>query len=448
MLKKVFLIFLIITTAVQAQYSVKGKMDPSNNYSWILLYKLENGKQVYIENANVENGEFQFNISPEHHAGIYRAYYQIENNSYVEFIYNNETIDFTFNPNKPTESIVFLTSEENKIYQEYYQNISSQQQQIDSQQMAYFKSANIKTDKKISKEYQKKLSELQKTQISFEERSEGKMANHFIKSSAHYNAPTPFKDPQEYITSAKDHFFDHIDFSDTVLSNATFLNDRLTDYVFYLNQSENVEKRNDLQQIAINDVSKKLNNNYTVIKNFDETLLQQYAQEENSQMVDFVLKNYYNNLPKEYQDFALIYKIKSDLKTAIGKDAPDIIWEEDGVSKNLYSLIGANYYVIVFFSSACSHCQEEMPVFYEFIDGIENIKVITVGLEDERKDWDIMTADYDSFINILDLDKWKSKKVSDYGITAIPSFFVLDANKKILAKPNDVEELKEMFEEK
>ncbi len=165
-------------------------------------------------------------------------------------------------------------------------------------------------------------------------------------------------------------------------------------------------------------------------------------------MVDFVLKNHYNKLPREFQDFALKQKIKSDFKTAIGKNAPDIIWEENGVTKNLYSLIGANYYVIVFFSSGCSHCQEEMPVFYEFIERIENIKVITIGLEDERKNWEIMTSNFNNFINILDLDKWESKKVSDYGITAIPSYFILDANKKIIAKPNFVEELKEMFEEK
>jgi len=448
MFKKVFVLFLLISITTQAQYSVNGKIDSNNNYSWILLYKIENGKQVYVENANVENGAFQFILSSNQPTGIYRAYYQTENNSYVEFIYNNESIDFSFNPNNPSESITFLSSDENKIYQEYYQKISFHQQLIDSLQMAYFKSSNKKTDKKISKFYQKKLSELQKAQVEYDKKSEGKMAHHFIKSSAQFNAQTPFKETLDYINAAKNHFFDHIDFSDTVLSNSTFLNDRFTDYVFYLNQSENIEKRNTLQQEAINEVSKELNKNYTLIKNFDETLLQQYAQEENSQMIDFVLNKHYNNLPNEYQDYALKFKINSDMKTAIGNEAPDIVWDEGGVSKNLYSLIGTDYYIIAFFSSGCSHCKEEMPVFNEFIQRIENIRVITIGLEDERKNWEIMTADYDSFINILDLDKWKSKKVSDYGITAIPSFFVLDANKKILAKPNDVEELKEMFEEK
>ncbi len=448
MFKKVFILFLFISTTAYTQYSVNGKIDPDNNYSWILLYKLEKGKQVFIENTNINNGEFQFNIPQDQPSGIYRIYYQVENNSFVEFIFNKESVNFIFDPENPTESIKFLSSEENIIYQAYYQTISPLQQQIDSLQMAYFKSDNTKNNKKITKNYKKELTNLQKTQTEFEKRSEGKMANHFIKASAHYNPVTPLKDPQDYINAEKMHFFDSIDFSDPVLGNATFLNDRLTDYVFYLNQSENFQTRNELQQKAIDDVSKKLNNNYTLIKNFDETLLQQYAQEENSEMIDFVLNNYYNNLPKDYQDYRLKFKIQSDMKTAIGKEAPDIVWEENGVSKNLYSLIGTSYYAIVFFSTGCSHCRKEMPVFNEFINEIENIRVITIGLEDEKKDWEIMTANYDSFINILDLDKWKSKKVSDYGITAIPSYFILDANKKIIAKPDGVEELKEMFEEK
>ncbi len=90
----------------------------------------------------------------------------------------------------------------------------------------------------------------------------------------------------------------------------------------------------------------------------------------------------------------------------------------------------------------------EIPKFYTFIRGIENIKVVAVGLEDEKESWEAMTNEYTEFINIMDLDKWSSQKVKDYGITAIPTYFVLDSEKKILAKPEDFDELKSMFETK
>ena len=45
----------------------------------------------------------------------------------------------------------------------------------------------------------------------------------------------------------------------------------------------------------------------------------------------------------------------------------------------------------------------------------------------------------------LDVDSNRETAVK-YGIQAIPTYFVLDADKKILAKPKDFEELKSMFE--
>ncbi len=448
MIKKLLFFLILIPTLLQAQFTIKGSLKPNNNYTWILLYKLEKGKQTFIDNASVVNGEFQFKIDEKQPVGIYRAYYQIENNLYVEFIYNKENVDFTFNPNNPIDSIDFLTSDENKIYQTYYKKISAKQKQLDALQVNYFKKKDSLIHIKIIPNYKSTRAELQNLQSLFEKESQGKLAQHFIKASKQYNAQVPFKNPQDYIATVKIHFFDAIDFNDKVLSNSTFINDRLTDYVLYLNQADNIASKNILQKKAIEEASLLLNKDFDLLKNFEESLLQNYILEDNNEMVNFVMNNYYNNLPDSFQDAALQYKITAAIKTAIGTEATDFSWEENGVKKNLYSLIGFDYYIVVFFSATCSHCQFEVPEFYNFIKDIENIRVIAIGLEDEKESWEKMTAKFIDFTNILDLDKWDSPKAKNYGITAIPSYFVLDTNKNILAKPNDFEELKAMFETK
>lgn len=448
MFKKILVLSLLCTISTYAQYAIKGTINPNNDYSWILLYKLENGKQSYIDNANVENGAFQFNVDDVEPSGIYRAYYQIENSLYVEFIYNKEEIEFSFNPDNPTETIQFSSSEENKIYQEYYKKITVQQRKLDSLQVVYIRSADPKSDQEIITKYRESLTELQKIQVYYEKISDGKLANHFIKASAQYNSSTPHKKPQDYINEVKSHFFDAIDFKDKTLSNSTFINDRLTDFVLYLNQADREVAQNALQKKAIENAVQRLANDFDLLKNFEESLLQHYVEEENTEMIYFVIEEFYNDLPIRYQDDVLKYKVIAALKTAVGSEAPDFSWKDDGINKNLHSLIGSEYYIVVFFSSGCPHCQTEMPDFYDFISEIENIRVVTIGLEDQKKDWEEMTANYSEFINILDLDKWQSKKVKDYGVTGIPGYFVLDANKKILAKPNDLETLKAMFEVK
>ena len=447
MLKRFTLIFLFISLSVQAAYTIKGTIEPDLDYSWIILYKIEKGKQVYVEKTAVTNGKFEFDLKEGAAIGVYRAYYQIEGNLYVEFIFNNENLDFKFNPAKPHETIEFASSDENQIFQNYLKNTEAKQKQIDSLQVAFFSVNDLNQSKRIDKEYKKRVSDLQNIQKKYEKKSKGKLVYNFIKASAKNNAKEPFKEPQEYLDYIKAHFFDAIDFNNKVLSNATFTNDRLLDYVFYLTQSDNQEARNVLQKKAIDDVVGRLNNNMDVLSHFEDSVLYNYLRMEDKEMADYVINKYYYKLPKEYQDQQLLFRLKSAMKTAVGVKAPDFSWEENGASKSLYSLIGHDYYMVVFFSSGCPHCQKEIPEFHDFIKEFKKIKILAIGLEENsQKDWEIMVKDYTEFTNILDLKKWDSQKVKDYGVTAIPSYFLLDKNKVIIAKPNDIVELKEMFQ--
>ncbi len=448
MLKYLTFVLLFITFSVHAEYSIKGTIESNHDYSWIILYKIEKGKQVFVEKAAVTNSKFKFDLKDGSSIGIYRAYYKMEGNLYVEFIFNNENLEFKFDPDNPHETIEFISSDENQIFQNYLKAIEEYQKQIDALQIDFFKTTDGDQVKKIQNEYIERLSKLNSIQNEYEKKSEAKFVHNFIRASAKYNANVPFKDPQEFLDSVKSHFFDAIDFNNKILSNATFINDRLLDYVFYLTQADNQEARNILQKEAIDDIVSRLVNNYEVLSHFEDSILFNYMQMENKEMADYVIQNYYQKLPKEYQDEALLFRIKSAMKTAIGVHAPDFSWEENRVSKNLYGLIGHDYYLVVFFSSGCPHCKQEIPEFHEFIKQFKSIKILAIGLEDIDVDWKVMVKDYTGFTNILDLKKWDSKKVKDYGITAIPSYFLLDKNKVIIAKPNDLEELKEMFEKK
>ena len=237
-----------------------------------------------------------------------------------------------------------------------------------------------------------------------------------------------------------------MDLNDEVLGHSSFINDRLNDFVFYLNQAEHADEENSLQKNAIKDAVTLIGDDQELLSSFEEDLLENYIAHENAEMTHFVMDEYYSKLPLKNQSITLVKKVEASLKTGIGMQAPDFTWEEQGQEKSLYELTGNDYYIVLFFSSGCSHCQQEVPEFHEFISGIHNIKVVAIGLEDEKESWESMTSGYKEFINILDLDKWSSQKVKDYGISAIPTYLVLDKDKKILAKPYDLNELKSMFE--
>jgi len=446
MRRYLFLLVFIYGYMLQAQYSINGTIDPDHDYSWILLYKLENGDQTYVANADVIDGEFIFEIDEKEPSGIYRAYYQIENSLYVEFIYNKEDVKFSFDPNNPDTTISFSVSEENNIYHNYYEAIKFKQQRLDSIQVLYFKSTDKQSDETLKKTYKKYLTELNDEQQSFEKKSDGLLANHFIRASSQYNDATPHKEPEAYLEAIKEHFFDAMDLSDSILNHSTFVNDRLNDYIFYLNQGDDDVSENELQKVAIEKAILWIDDHLEILTSFEEELIETYLVSENVEMINFVMDTYYKHLPQDYQNEELIRRTESTLLTALGSIAPNFSWVTDGKTNTLHGLSGTDYFIVLFFSSNCPHCQMEIPEFYTFISGIENIKVVAVGLEDEKQSWEVMTKEYTEFINILDLDKWSSQKVKDYGISSIPTYLVLDAEKKILAKPEDFNELKSMFE--
>jgi len=75
------------------------------------------------------------------------------------------------------------------------------------------------------------------------------------------------------------------------------------------------------------------------------------------------------------------------------------------------------------------------------VASIPNLKVIAFGLEDDKKDWEKEIQNYPDFIHTIGLGKWDNSIVLKYGIAATPTYFILNKNKVITAKPYDYEEL-------
>ncbi len=447
MLKKILILLLLFTFNVNAQHTIKGELQPNGNYPWMILYQLQGAKQNYIAYDSIKNDKFSIVIPSGKSSGIYRLVYDVKNRLFIDFMYANENVSLIFDPKKPTQSVVFTTSENNKLYQNYLKKTQPIQQQLDSLQVAYFNSSDKEIDKNISKIYQISYTKLTTIQQQFEKQSTGKLANHFIKASARYNGEIPVKNSATYLAAVKGHFFDTIDFNNKVLLNSTFINDKINDFIFYLNTSDDKSTLTKLYKEATTTILTKIKSNPDLTKDIEEGLLYTFAGQENISMVNYLL-NYYIQLPKEFQDSAFIGDIKGQLKTAIGTIAPNILWTENNNSQSLHKLDVASYYIIVFWSSTCGHCLIELPLLETYLKDRKGVKIIAIGLETEQSKagWQSEIAIYHNWIHIYGKDKWKNKFARDYGVNATPSFYILDTKKKIIAKPDDVAELKEYFE--
>lgn len=452
-MKKLFLFLLLASFSLQAQYKIKGELNPPKNYSWIILYKIEGARQVFVQSGNLKktskviNGKkttvsnFEFTILATAKVGAYRVSYKTEGGGFADFLFNKEHISFTFNPEKAEETIKFHKSKENKLHQEYINTVSTQQYKTDSLQVAYLKNPQPKT----ASLYKTQLSKIAALQKQYLVKSKGLMVHSFIKATNRYNSPTISKNPQAYLKSINDHFFDTIDFTNNALYNSSFIIDRITDYVFYMNYSDDAKKQNELHKSAVQTVLEKAKSQ-TFKKDILEFLITQFVNSRNIDFADYLMKTYYQKLPNAVQNKEFASSFNEKTVVSIGRTAPEITWKENGKAYQLSTLNDAQNYVLVFWSTGCSHCLREIPVLYKSTQNSKNTKVVAFSLENNDKDWKKQIQKYPKWHNVIGLKKWENPTARTYQIFSTPTYIVLDKNKKIIAKPETLEELRKIIE--
>jgi thiol-disulfide isomerase/thioredoxin len=132
-----------------------------------------------------------------------------------------------------------------------------------------------------------------------------------------------------------------------------------------------------------------------------------------------------------------------------GNLAPDIVFAKDhfapGYASNIpqkLSEIKSNYTAVVFGSSWCPKCTEELPEIahlYPKWKG-QGVEVLFVSLDEEKELFQGFVKDF-PFISTCDYRKWDSDIVNDYYVFATPTMYLLDTDRRIVLRPNSVKQM-------
>lgn len=441
-MKRLLFISFLLPTLLLAQHTIKGKFYPAKDYNVALLYKVTPTLSEYISNSEVKkDGSFQFQLDSTATKGMYRVVYAVPQEDYnFDIIYNKkEDIELTFNAETGAK---FLTSSENKLIASYTNSMSMVTQSIGN----YFRQQS--KDTTVLKAIFKTQRE---TQLNFEKGAKGMIALHFIKANKPY-IPKKFENVKTYVDNLKTHYFDYVDFSNKTLQSSSFLEERMLNYVFgmsdeTLDEATNYKKNIDVFCKVMKDVPNEVKRILLV------DLWEQMRDLGFDGVSNYISETYLMDVAVSLNDQQLIKDLMLLISTAIGEQAPDFSFkiekDKKQVIKKLSELNSAKNYIVVFWSSTCSHCLDEIPQLYNFIESKEKglFKVVAIGLEDEPKKWNELTKVYTEFIHVYGKGKWDNEIGDAYGVTSTPTYFILDKDKKITLKPENFEVLKAFFEE-
>lgn len=450
-MKNILTLLLLVTFSLNAQHTIKGAMSPKIETDWVILYKIDGTKQVFINNTTIKTdsilingkkeavGSFEIKLPSNAKPGSYRATYSLEGAGFVDFFYNKENVSFVFNPDYPQESIAFTESSENIFYKNYINDISVFQEKLDSLQVAVLQDPTLD----FNEEYKQVYKKVEAVQNKYNLDAKNKYVAPFVNASARSNPPEILTSVNEYLSNIKNTFFDKLDFSNKALINSSFLTNRILDYVFYINYSDDLEQQQNLHKKSIKTVLSKIKND-SYKGAIIEFLIEQFEASKNLEIIDYLFENHYNKLPLAIQNSKFRNEKLALFATEVGRIAPDFSWNENGKQLKLSTINDAENYVLVFWSTSCSHCLREIPELYTFMKTKPNMKVIAFALENDSLVWETYKKNnLVGWHNVLGLKKWENETARIYQVYSTPTYLVLDKNKKIISKPNDIKDVKE-----
>ena len=94
LMKKLLLLLFLTSINLQAQYQITGQLNPPKEYNWVILYKIEGARQVFVKSEKIVGGKFKFELPTNAEPGAYRVNYKTEGNGFADFLFNKENVDF------------------------------------------------------------------------------------------------------------------------------------------------------------------------------------------------------------------------------------------------------------------------------------------------------------------------------------------------------------------
>ncbi|MBK1894146.1 TlpA family protein disulfide reductase [Chryseobacterium paridis] len=425
-MKKIFVLSAVLSAfSLQAQFTITVQAPADFKDQDAILYTLNGSKDIIFTKEQSKNNIWTFKY-PQNYVGMMKMYFPSTNNTF-NFISENKNVS------------IRLDTQGNKIkdviYQDEANNLMSKQQEGSQKKELILPAlTQIKEYYKDNTDFGKAL----KTEIS---RLSG--GGNEINQTDHpfiYYYNTNYSkflsaDPSKKVS--QDEIINFIDKSNDMLESSSLLRPLL---VAYLNSGGNTNVAGSVD---------KLLDQLKVETPRGQTVL--------SELIDIFDVYEMADLKKKYLDQAknlkctindrLASTLKSNANVQIGAAFPNYKFQSavNTTAKSIYD-VKADKKIVIFWSSTCSHCETELPKLLEKYNDLKakNVQVIGLSLDVDKESYSKRITAF-PWINDSELRGWNSSYSETYNIHATPTYFILDANNKIINKPDHVADVLEFF---
>ncbi|MFN3404545.1 MAG: redoxin domain-containing protein [Cytophagaceae bacterium] len=419
-------------------YSIKLKVKGLKDTTCYLAYHFGD-KQYLKDTAKVDSkGAFTFEGKEKLPGGIYLVV--LPDKRYFEIIVNEQNFSLETDTADYAKNMKVKGSVENQIFYDYLQFLNPKGEQIGKRTKALELAKNKEDSTAIRNEIKaisEQINEYRKTVIA---------ANPNTFVSKIFKAMMPVELPKEMESQPdsikyrwmKDHYFDHIDFSDDNIVRTPIYHEKLKDYFEHMlyPQVDSINKAADWL-VAKTKGNKEL---------FKYTVWYITTKHETSNLMGadavfvHMAEKYYMTKQAFWVDSAALAKITERaviLKPLlIGKKAPDLMLPDSLNNYHRLHDIKAKFILLYFWDPNCGHCQKVTPKLYDVYLKYKDKGVAVYAVDIDRRvpEWNKFVHQHQlNWLNVYD-PHYTVNFRNKYDIYATPVLYILNDKKEIIAK--------------
>lgn len=415
-MNKIFgLLGLMLLNSLSAQFKVEIEAPATFTAKEVYLYSLNGSKDILETKETKKGNNWQFNVKKPYN-GMMKLYFP-EGNISINFISENKDVKMKFDYEQSKVTNIQYLDDSNFVMN----NIQDIQQKKEYILPALFQMKEYyKSDTDFGKALESEIGRLSTDAASL---TKHPFINYYNTNYAKYVEKSATKKPVTH-----NEIIEFLTKSNDMLESSSLLRPVL---VAYLNIGPNANMTADVDKL-LTAVNVETPRGQTVMSELIE-IFDIYGMNE--------LKNKYLAQASSLKctiNERLSSTIAINKNTEIGATFPNQVFTQptNTKAKSLVDVKAAKK-VIVFWASTCSHCEAELPKIIEKYAAMkaQNIEVIALSLDSDKVAYRNKIKDL-PWINDSEIKGWYSSYVDKYNVHATPTYFVLDGENKIIAKPD------------
>jgi thiol-disulfide isomerase/thioredoxin len=484
-MKHLLLLAVLALTSFSFSQKLKFKVNGQQDTTVYLVRYYGKGL-YYADTAEMKNGNVEFNGSKQK-PGILALL--LPGQKYFEFIYNNEDIQIETSKPDFVATMKVKKSEENTVFIAYIQYINSQRTKAN--ELTAKRDALKKDDpqyKALGDQIDAIAKEVAAYQSNIVATHPKKMVAKVVKMSMDVKVPESPKRPDGALKDSsfayhyyRDHYFDNIDLKDDHLVNTPLFHNKL-DYFFGKNMliqhpdtivkyaywfCDQLDQKSEMFKYCVTYITSTFEKSN--IMGMDKVFVRMGQRYYCPRNADGKSPAYWMAEDK-LKD--LCEKVETQKNLVQGVVPPNIALRDttDAIWKDFYSL-KSEYTILYFWDPECGHCKKTTPKLQKlYAEKLKarNIEVFGVGkaIGEDFPKWKKFIKDNGlTYVNVGLTDKLYKAATEDarqfvpkyttlqalnyqdtYDIYTTPRIFVLDKDKKIVAKGLSISQLEDLMD--